>query len=98
MPTGINEIDEMVDGGRSVVSDVKANWRTKLIGLAVGMASGTVVHFTRISAPESTGHTMFLVGIGGIVVGVLLMLGVGGVQWIARQVYSAGKNAPKTKV
>jgi hypothetical protein len=98
MPTGIDDIDEMVEGGKSVASDVKSKWKTKLIGLAIAAVGGLIAYFTRGTAPNTAGHTVFYVGIGAVVVGVVVILGVGGIKWICKQAYSAGKNTPTPKL
>jgi len=91
MGTGINEIDELVEGGKSAASDVKMKWKMKLAGVFVAGIGALLLKFT-------ADPTMTKIAIGVIVVGVLMILGTGGIKWVFKQAYSAGKNQPSVKL
>jgi hypothetical protein len=92
MGTGIDELDQLVEGGKSAAADVKGKWMMKLGGVAVAGIGALVLR----SAGESP--EIRYAGIGILVVGVLMILGTDGIKWTARQIWSAGKNKPRTTV
>ncbi len=91
MGTGINEIDELVEGGKSAAADVKMKWKMKLAGVVVAGIGALLLKFT-------ADPTMTKIAIGVIVVGVVMILGTGGIKWVLKQAYSAGKNQPSVKL
>lgn len=91
MGTGIDELDKLVDGGKAAASDVKMKWKMKLAGVAVAGIGALLLKF-------SSDPTMTKIAIGVIVVGVVMILGTGGVKWVLKEAYSAGKNQPRTKI
>ena len=91
MGTGINEVDELVEGGKSAVADVKSKWKMKLAGVAVAGIGALLTKY-------SENATMNQIGIGVIVVGVLMILGTGGIVYVVKQIHSAGKNRPRVKL
>lgn len=92
MGTGIDELDELVCSGKTAVADIKTKWRMKLGGAAVMGIGALMIRYASDSGDIKK------IGIAGIVVGVLMILGTDGVKWAIGQIWSAGKNAPKTKV
>ncbi len=92
MATGIDELDELVDGGKTAAADVKAKWKMKLGGVAVAGIGGLVLRYVGES------QEVRYAGIGAIVVGVLMILGTEGIKWAGIQVLSAGKSRPRTKL
>lgn len=91
MGTGINELDDIVEDGKTVASDVKAKWKIKLVGTGVLGIGVLLLKFT-------SDATMNKVAIGVIVVGVLMILGVNGIKWVFKQALSAGKSQPDVKL
>lgn len=91
MGTGINELDDIVEDGKTVASDVKAKWKIKLVGAGVLGIGVLLLKFT-------SDATMNKVSIGVIVVGVLMILGINGITWVIKQALSAGKNKPDVKL
>jgi len=91
METGINEVDNMVEGGKAVATDVKVKWKMKLVGIII---AGIGVLFVKFTADP----TMAKIAIGVIVIGVLMILGTGGIVFILKQALSAGSNQPRTKL
>jgi hypothetical protein len=88
MGTGIDEVDGLVDDGKSVVADVRMKWKMKLWGTAVTGVGALITRYW------SNPPVMTKVGIGVIVVGVLMILGTDGIKFVLKQLYSAGKNSP----
>lgn len=88
MGTGFDEVDGLVDDGKSVLADVRRKWKMKLGGAAVTAAGALVTRYW------TTPPVMSKVGIGVIVVGVLMILGTEGIKFVLKQIYSAGKNNP----
>jgi hypothetical protein len=88
MGTGIDEVDGLVEDGKSVVADVRMKWKMKLWGAAVAGVGALITRYW------DNPPVMIKVGIGVIVVGVLMILGSDGVKFVLKQTYSAGKNRP----
>ena len=92
MGTGIDELDALVNDGKTAVSDIRRKWRMKLAGAAVAVAGGLMFIYAGRSSDA------LKVGVAIIVVGVLMMLGSGGITWVVRQLWSAGKKIPSPKL
>ena len=88
MGTGTDEVDGLVEDGKSVVADVRMKWKMKLWGAAVAGVGALITRYW------DNPPVMIKVGIGVIVVGVLMILGSDGVKFVLKQTYSAGKNRP----
>lgn len=92
MGTGIDELDELLNGGKAAAADVKRKWKMKLGGVALAGIGALVLLFAGDS-PE-----IRFAAAGLLAAGVLMILGTNGIKWAARQIWSAGKNKPKTAV
>jgi len=86
MGTGIDELDGLVNDGKSAASDIKLKWKMKLAGAAVAGVGALITRYF-VNPP-----VMIKVGIGVIVVGVLMILGTDGIKFVLKQLYSAGKS------
>lgn len=92
MGTGIDELDNLVNSGKTAAADVKKKWKMKLIGVAVACIGALMISYSGDS-PE-----MKKAGIGVVLVGGLMILGTDGIKWAGMQIFSAGKNRPDTKL